>query len=37
MRSYRKLCLAVAALLLVLGLGLTGWRKDIGGVSGGGG
>ena len=37
MRTYPKLWLAVAVLLLVLGLALTGCRKDDGGGSGGGG
>lgn len=37
MRTYPKMWLAVAALLLVLGLALTGCRKDDGGGSGGGG
>jgi hypothetical protein len=37
MRTYRKIWLLVAVLLLVLGLALTGCRKDDGGGSGGGG
>jgi hypothetical protein len=37
MGAYRKMLLAVAALLLVLGLALTGCRKDDGGSGGGGG
>ena len=35
MRTYPRLLLAVAVLLLVLGLALTGCRKDDGGGSGG--
>jgi hypothetical protein len=35
MRTYPRLLLAVAVLLLVLGLALTGCRKDNGGGSGG--
>ena len=37
MSGYAKLVLAVAVLLLVLGLALTGCRKDNGGGSGKGG
>ena len=37
MRTYTRMLLAVAVLLLVLGLALTGCRKDDGGGSGGGG
>jgi hypothetical protein len=37
MRTYPKLLVAVAVLLLVLGLALTGCRKDDGGGGGGGG
>ena len=37
MEIYRKTLLVVAALLLVLGLALTGCRKDDGSGSGGGG
>jgi hypothetical protein len=36
MRTYRNTLLAVAVLLLVLGLALTGCRKDDGSGSGGG-
>ena len=36
MRTYRKIWLLVAVLLLVLGLALTGCRKDNGGSDGGG-
>ena len=35
MGTYRKMWLVVAVLLLVLGLALTGCRKDDGGGSGG--
>ena len=35
MRTYPKFLLAVAVLLLVLGLALTGCRKDDGGGGGG--
>jgi hypothetical protein len=35
MRTYPRLLLVVAVLLLVLGLALTGCRKDDGGGSGG--
>jgi hypothetical protein len=35
MRTSRKIVLAVAVLLLVLGLALTGCRKDDGGGGGG--
>jgi hypothetical protein len=35
MRTYPRLLLAVAVLLLVLGLALTGCRKDDGGGGGG--
>ena len=37
MRTHRSVLLAVAVLLLVFGLALTGCRKDNGGGSGGGG
>jgi hypothetical protein len=37
MRTHPKLVLALAVLLLVLGLALTGCRKDSGGDGGGGG
>jgi hypothetical protein len=37
MLTYRRTLLVVAALLLVLGLALTGCRKDDGSGSGGGG
>ena len=37
LRTYRKMWLVVAVLLLVLGLALTGCRKDDGGGGGGGG
>jgi hypothetical protein len=37
MRGYARMLVAVAVLLLVLGLALTGCRKDNGGDSGGGG
>jgi hypothetical protein len=36
MRTYTKLWLVVAVLLVVLGLALTGCRKDDGGGDGGG-
>ena len=36
MRTYRNIWLVVAVLLLVLGLALTGCRKDDGGSGGGG-
>jgi hypothetical protein len=37
MHGYARMLVAVAVLLLVLGLALTGCRKDNGGDSGGGG
>jgi hypothetical protein len=37
MGTFTKMTVAVAVLLLVLGLALTGCRKDDGGDSGGGG